>query len=92
MIFLIEFNRRELRLVSFKSYPNSARAQSSADRLALEIALLRRGVDHEVVTLEASSEEVIRKTHQRYFTSPQDLLRDTIELLDRKEAIIAGKQ
>ena len=89
MIFLIEYNRPELRLVSLKKYPNSERAQSSADRVALEIDLLRRRVDHEVVTLEASSEEVVRRTHQRYFSTPQDLWKDTIEILNSKAPVSA---
>ncbi len=73
MIFLIEFNRPKLDLVTYKTYPDSERTKAQDDRLALELDLLHKGIDHEVVILEAINEEQLRKTHQRYFDSPADL-------------------
>jgi hypothetical protein len=43
-------------------------------RLELEIELRRHGQNHEVVLLEAPSEEALHKTHGRYFEDVQGLL------------------
>ena len=42
-------------------------------RLELEIRLNRDNVDHEVVLLEAHSEEALRRTHRRYFENLTEL-------------------
>ena len=43
-------------------------------RLNLELDLNRRGVDHEVVLLEAENEDALRRTHRRYFETLRQLL------------------
>lgn len=67
MIFLIEYNRPEGRIVTFKRFKDSQRLEAQNARLDLELDLNRQGVDHEVVLLEAESEDALHKTHQRYF-------------------------
>jgi hypothetical protein len=75
VIYLLEYDRAAGRLVRFDPYEAHERAQASSDRLALEIELFRNGVNHEVVLLEAASEEALKKTHNRYFTNVSDLAR-----------------
>jgi hypothetical protein len=67
MIFLIEYDRPKGRIVTFKRFEESERVKAKKSRLDLELHLDRRGIDHEVVLLEAASEEALRRTHRRYF-------------------------
>ena len=67
MIFLIEYNRPEGRLVTFERFKDSERLKAQNARLDLELDLNRRRVSHEVVLLEAASEAALRRTHRRYF-------------------------
>ena len=73
MIFLIEYNRPQGRIVTFKRFQDSERLKAQNARLDLELDLNRRGVDHEVVLLEAASEEALRRTHRRYFETPRQI-------------------
>lgn len=73
MIFLIEYNRREGRLVTYKVFEDRARDEAARLRLDIELSLNRRAVDHEVVLLEAASEDALRRTHRRYFESPTEI-------------------
>jgi len=72
MIFLIEYKRLEGRIVTFKTYNESERAQAERERLEIELDLNRKSIDHEVVLLEAESESAIRRTHRRYFEDLSD--------------------
>jgi len=68
MIFLIEYSRRQGRIIMFKSFDDQDREKAANVRLEMELELNRRGTsDPEVVLLEATSEEDLRKTHRRYF-------------------------
>ncbi len=75
MIFLIEYNRSEGVLVTFRTFDDSQRQIAKDLRLELELALNRKGVEHEVVLLEAENEEAIRRTHRRYFEDLRTLLK-----------------
>lgn len=77
MIFLIEYNRSEGRLVTLREFDGSQRQEALDSRLELELELNRKGVDHEVVLLEAASEEALHRTHLRYFASLAEMLRAT---------------
>lgn len=79
MIFLIEYDRPEGRIVTFETFDHSERWKAAQRRLEIELDLHRRRIDHEVVLLEASSEEALRQTHRRYFESP----REVVESIDR---------
>ena len=78
MIFLIEYNRPEGRLVTFKRFQDSERLKAQNARLDLELDLNRRRVNHEVVLLEAASEAALHKTHQRYFKTLRQILESAI--------------
>jgi len=73
MIFLIEYDRPEGRIVTFTTFKDSERFDAEKSRLDLELRLNRRGVDHEVVILEAESEEALRRTHRRYFEDARQI-------------------
>ena len=67
MIFLIEYNRPEGRIVTFKTFDPSERSIAENLRLEIELGLNQKKVEHEVVLLEATDENALRKTHRRYF-------------------------
>lgn len=73
MIFLIEYDRSQGEVVRFDAFPDSERRIAEDARLELEIMLNRSAVEHEVVLLEAESEEALRRTHRRYFESLTEL-------------------
>lgn len=67
MIFLVEYSRADRALVSKVVYEDAQRDVAQRDRLDLELRLQGMGVDHEVVLLDATDEESLRRTHERYF-------------------------
>jgi hypothetical protein len=74
MLFLIQYDRRTGRLVKLERFADDQRLVASKARLDLEIDLRGRGQKHEVVLLEAASEEALHKTHGRYFEDVEGLL------------------
>jgi len=75
MLFLIEYDRTEGKIVSFRSYQDSERGFAEDARLELELELNRIGKEREVVLLEAISETALRKTHRRYFEKLSELVK-----------------
>jgi hypothetical protein len=75
MFFLIEYNRDSGQMVTFRTFEDSEREPAENSRLELELDLNRRGVVHEVVILEAASEDAVRRTHRRYFENLEELLK-----------------
>jgi hypothetical protein len=73
MLFLIEYDRNRGELVTFRSFPDTSRTQADDARLELELGLSRRGLEREVVLLEAPAEEDLRRTHRRYFEGLRQL-------------------
>ena len=73
MIFLIEYDRGQGRIVTFKTFGDSERQEAEGARLQLELELNRLGTEHEVVLLEATSEKALRRTHRRYFEDLAEL-------------------
>jgi len=67
MLFLIEYKRSEGRIVTLKSFDDSERAKADQCRLGIELDLNEKGIDHEVVLLDAADEQALRRTHRRYF-------------------------
>ena len=67
MIFLIEYDRPTGLIVTYRKFEVGEREKASNERLKIELTLNRSGTDHEVVLLEAESEEALRRTHRRYF-------------------------
>ena len=75
MIFLIEYNRSQGSIVTFRDFDDSQRREAEDLRLEIELVLNRKGVDHEVVLLEAASEDALRRTHRRYFEDLRQILK-----------------
>lgn len=75
MIFLIEYNRSKGVIVTDREFDDSQRCEAEDLRLGMELDLNRKGIDHEVVLLEAASEDALRRTHQRYFADLPGLLK-----------------
>ena len=67
MIFLIEYNRSEGRIVTFREFKASQLRKAEEARLELELALNRQGIEHEIVLLEAANKTELRRTHRRYW-------------------------
>jgi hypothetical protein len=78
MIFLIEYDRPSGRLIRFNRFDDSERTKAQDLRLEIELDLNRRRVHHEVVLLEALSEEAVRRTHACYFEDASEILRSAI--------------
>ena len=76
MIFLIEYDRQKEKMVVFEKYKNSERVKAENKRLDIELNLNRRNIRHEVVLLEAVTENALKQTHRRYFNSLKISLRD----------------
>ena len=57
MIFLIEYDRGRGRLVRFEPFSDSDRKRAEESRLSLELELNLKGIENEVVLLEAANEE-----------------------------------
>jgi hypothetical protein len=74
MIFLIEYNRPKGRIVTFRVFDKSKQAKAEDARLNIELDMNRRGIQHEVVLLEAVSEKALRRTHRRYFENARQIL------------------
>ncbi len=67
MLFLIEYARSEGKVIKLKSFTDSERAEAQKQKFDIELALIRSGIEHEVVLLDALDEDAIRRTHRRYF-------------------------
>jgi len=91
MIFLVEYDRSEGRLVSIREFDDSQQKHAEDARLELELSLSRARTDREVVLLQAQSQEALRQTHNRYFADLRQLLADlasstsTFVVRDRKD-------
>jgi len=79
MIFLIEYNRPEGRIVTFQRFQDSESLKAQNARLDLELRLNRKGVHHEVVLLQAASEDAVRRTHRRYFETLRQIVTSAAE-------------
>jgi hypothetical protein len=73
VIFLIDYERGTGKLVSIRRFDSAGAVEAADARLELELDLNRRGINREVVLLEAASENDVRKTHRRYFESVSEL-------------------
>ncbi|HEX5412814.1 MAG TPA: hypothetical protein VFZ27_13270 [Terriglobia bacterium] len=78
MLFLIEYDRPSGTIKEMRKFDDSSRKLAEDTRLELELKLNREGVEHEVVILEAPSEEALRRTHSRYFESLAEIAREKL--------------
>lgn len=77
MLFLIEYDRARGNVDQIATFDDSERELAENARLQLELDLHKRGIEKEVVLLEAASEEALRLTHRRYFEDLADLVRSS---------------
>ena len=77
MIFLIEYNRSEGRIVTFRNFENAQQREAQDMRLEIELDMSRKGIDHEVVLFDAESEEALRRTHRRYFETLRQMVENS---------------
>jgi hypothetical protein len=82
VIFLIEYNRSEGSIVTFRTFDDSQRREAENARLDIELALNRNGVGYEVVLLEAENEDALRRTHRRYFEDLRQILSQKRDMPD----------
>lgn len=75
MIFLLRYDRRAGKLISFRAFDDVDRLMAESTRLDLELSGTVSETDEEIVLLEANSEADLRRTHRRYFESAQDLVK-----------------
>ena len=73
MIFLVEYDREQGRIVTIKSFSDSDREKAEGSRLELELEHNLKSIDNEVVLLEAATEDALRRTHRRYFEDLTEL-------------------
>ena len=74
MIFLIQYNRNQRKLVNFQTFDDWEREKAYDAKFALELRLNDQSIRDEVVILEASSEAAVRRTHRRYPERLEQLL------------------
>ena len=67
MIYLIDYDWKQGRLVSLSRYAETDRVAAQDARLRLELDLFDSNQEREVVLLQADSEAALRQTHRRYF-------------------------
>ena len=80
MLFLIEYDRPRGSIVQLRRYDDTSRKIAEDARLKLELDLNRQGLEHEVVLLDAPSEEALRRTHGRYFENVEELVRGSAQI------------
>lgn len=73
MIFILEYNRSLGKIISLQSFDDSEWKRAEELRFERELYLFRTGIDNEVVLLEAASEQILRRTHRRYFEDLEQL-------------------
>jgi hypothetical protein len=78
MIFLIEYNQTEGRILSIRSFDDLQRREAENSRIEMELCLNRKGSTHEVVLLEAASEKDLHRTHRRYFEDLRQMLKTSL--------------
>jgi len=78
MIFLIEYDRSKGSIVTFRDFDDCQRREAEESRLGIELDLNRKGINHEVVLLEAASKDALHRTHQRYFADLTQILESAV--------------
>jgi hypothetical protein len=75
VIFLIEYDRPQGKIVRFEIFQDGERSKAEDSRLELELSLNRQGIEREVVLLRATNEAALRRTHRRYFETLSSIAR-----------------
>ena len=73
MIFLIEYDREQGKLLDLRPFSSHDRKYAQSERLSRELELARHGIVREVVLLEAADRKALERTHRRYFKTASQL-------------------
>lgn len=79
MIYLIEYDWRAGHPAKLTTYLDTQRLVAEDARLSLELSLHERGIEREVVLLQAADEQSLRRTHGRYFESLETTLAHAVD-------------
>lgn len=79
MIFLLEYDRKQGKLVEIRAFPERDRKYAQRVRLQRELELTRSGVVREVVLLEAEDRKALERTHRRYFKTAAEILESRVD-------------
>jgi hypothetical protein len=74
MIFLLQYDRKQGKVRKLERFSFAERAKAQRKRLDIELSLHKVRVPYEVVLLEAADERALKRTHQRYFKTPRELV------------------
>ena len=66
MLYLIHYDRKQSKVLSFKEYQDFQHSQAFDDRLALEIEHNIQDGEQEIVLLEAANKQQLKRTHPKY--------------------------
>lgn len=80
MIYLIQYDRSLGQLVRLEAFSSESTDRAEEKRLCVELDLLSKKVTQEVVLLEATNEDELRKTHRRYFERLDQLMTESPEV------------
>ena len=88
-IYLLEYDIRAGMLVDIRAFPASMMRKAERARLLKEAEV---GRTREVVLIEAESLDSLRKTHRRYFESPEEILAGFEKLLRENPTMPRSKR
>lgn len=76
MLMLIDYDRKRGRIAEVQRLDKSQRAYAHEYRVRKSVEYMQAGTmgDHEVVILEAPTEDHIRRSHARYFQTLEELV------------------
>lgn len=74
MLFLIDYDRSQRKMVHYKEYSVEECQQAEYERFSLELELLHQGqgINHEIFLLDAVNKEDLLKTHRSIFGTVED--------------------
>ncbi|HEX3357047.1 MAG TPA: hypothetical protein VHS31_08760 [Tepidisphaeraceae bacterium] len=70
---MIDYDPRAGQIVEMNTFADTERDSAHHARLERELDLHRKGINREVVLLQAADEKAIRRTHRRYFETLEQL-------------------
>jgi hypothetical protein len=79
MIYLVQYDRKQGKILDKKAFPSTDRAFAQRERLTIELEFRKSGMPYEVVLLEAADEEILKRIHQRYFKSASEIVESMIQ-------------
>ncbi len=92
MIFLVVYDRREQRTLTFERFDDTQRAEARRRRLDAQLEVPKEEGRYEVVLLESRSEEDLRITHSRYFLSTAELIASSKEAVTAFQIRQSGRE